>query len=83
VLRNQGWKVTHKRVESSLRGAGLEQSKERPRHSRLRLNEGSCIRLRPERRDHVWEFDFVSARSHDGLPLPALLVKDKWPRECL
>ncbi len=34
--------------------------KQRPR-GRLWLNDGSCIRLRPERRNHVWSYDFVEA----------------------
>ena len=39
--------------------------KQRPR-GRLWLNDGSCVRLRPERANHVWAYDFVSAMTHDG-----------------
>ncbi len=28
--------------------------------------DGSCVRLRPEHRNHVWSYDFVEARTHDG-----------------
>jgi putative transposase len=40
--------------------------KQRPR-GRLWLHDGSCIRLRPERANHVWSYDFVKAMTHDGL----------------
>ena len=32
----------------------------------LWLNDGSCIRLRAERADHTWSYDFVHCRTHDG-----------------
>jgi transposase InsO family protein len=31
----------------------------------------------------VWAYDFVSARTHDGLPLRLLVVVEEWTRECL
>ena len=54
-----------------------------PRRGRLWLNDGSCIPLRPERKDYVWAYDFVAAQTHDGLPLRLLVVVDEWTRECL
>ena len=47
------------------------------------LNDGSCVRLRPQHKDHVWAYDFVSARTHDGLPLRLLVIVDEFTRECL
>jgi putative transposase len=47
------------------------------------LNDGSCIRLRPERANHVWSYDFVSARTHDGRMLRLLVLIDEYARECL
>ena len=41
------------------------------------------MRLRPERKDHVWAYDFVHARTHDGRPLRLLVVVDEYTRECL
>jgi hypothetical protein len=32
----------------------------------LWLADGSCIRRRPERRNHVWSYDFVEGQTHDG-----------------
>ena len=73
MLRNEGWGVNHKRVERIWRLEGLKVPQKQPKRGRLWLNDGSCVRLRPERRDHVWAYDFVQGRTHDGraLPMPA------------
>ena len=55
--------------------------KQRPR--RLWLNDGSCIRLRPEHKDHVWSYDFVMARTSDGRAFRILNIIDEYSRECL
>jgi len=64
LLNNEkGWMVNHKRVERIWRREGLKVPKKQPKRSRLWLNDGSCIRLRPENRDHVWSYDFVIDRT--------------------
>ncbi len=45
--------------------------------------DGSCVRLRPEHRNHVWSYDFVEARTHDGRKVRLLNVIDEFTRECL
>jgi len=82
-LRNECWLVNHKRVERIWRCSGLKVPKKQPRRGRLWLNDGSCVRLRPEHKDHVWAYDFVSARTNEGLALRMLVVLDGWTRECL
>ncbi|HSR50161.1 MAG TPA: IS3 family transposase, partial [Acidobacteriota bacterium] len=47
------------------------------------LADGSCIRLRPSWRHHVWAYDFVQARTHDGRVFRMLTVIDEYSRECL
>ncbi len=54
-----------------------------PKKGRLWLNDGSCIRLRPERPNHVWSYDFVEARTHDGRKFRMLNLIDEFTRECL
>ena len=54
-----------------------------PKRGRLWLNDGSCVRLRPERKDHVWSYDFVQARTRDGRAFRMLNVIDEYTRECL
>jgi transposase InsO family protein len=83
MLRREGWRVNHKRVERIWREEGLKVPQKQPKRGRLWLNDGSCIRLRPERRNHVWAYDFVFDRTHDGRPLKILTVIDEYTRECL
>ena len=59
LLREAGWAVNVKRVERIWRREGLKVPQKQPKKSRLWLNDGSCIRLRPERPNHVWSYDFV------------------------
>lgn len=83
LLRRSGWRVNHKRVERIWRQEGLKVPKRQPKRGRLWLNDGSCVRLRPRWKDHVWSYDFVSARTSDGRPLRFLTVLDEYSRECL
>ena len=57
--------------------------KKQPKRGRVWLNDGSCIRLRPLYRHHVWSYDFVADRTHDGRPLRMLTVLDEYSRKCL
>ncbi len=66
MLRAEGWEVNHKRVERIWRQEGLKVPKKQPKQGRVWLNDGSCIRLRPLYRHHVWSYDFVADRTHDG-----------------
>ena len=50
-----------------------------PKKARLWLNDGSCIRLKPERRDHVWSYDFVHCRTDDGKVFRTLNILDHCP----
>jgi putative transposase len=80
---DKGWRVNHKRVERIWRREGLKVPKKQPKRGRLWLNDGSCIRLRPEHKDHVWSYDFVTARTADGRPFKMLTIIDEYTRECL
>ena len=59
LLKREGWRVNHKRVERIWRLEGLRVPKRQPKRGRLWLGDGSCIRLRPTHRDHVWSYDFI------------------------
>lgn len=83
MLRIEGWRVNHKRVERLWRREGLKVPKKQPKRGRLWLNDGSCVRLRPLWKDHVWAYDFVHDRTHDGRPLRLLTLVDEYTRECL
>ena len=83
MLRDDGWRVNHKRVERIWRQEGLKVPKRQPKRGRLWLNDSSCVRLRPTHRNHVWSYDFVSERTHDGRPLKIMTLIDEFSRECL
>ena len=83
LLRSAGWSVGHDRVERIWRREGLKVPKRQKPRGRLWLNNGSCMRLRPERTNHVWSYDFVSTRTHDGRTVRLLTLIDEYTRECL
>ena len=83
LLREAGWEVGKDRVQRIWRREGLKvPQKQRPR-GRLWLNDGSCVRLRPEHENHVWSYDFVRSSTHDGRMLRLLTLIDEYTRKCL
>ena len=83
LLNQSGWHVNHKRVERIWRREGLKVPRKQPKKGRLWLNDGSCVRLRPERRNHVWSYDFVQDRTHDGRIFRTLNIIDEFTKEAL
>jgi len=83
MLNLEGWQINHKKVERIWRREGLKVPKKQPKRGRLWLNDGSCIRLRPEYKDHVWSYDFMIARTADGRSFRILNIIDEYTRECL
>jgi putative transposase len=83
LLATEGWEVSHARVARIWRREGLKVPQKQPKRGRLYLNDGSCIRLRPEHRNHVWSYDFVADRTHDGRAYRMMTVIDEYTRECL
>ncbi len=83
LLQAEGWRVNHKRVERLWRQEGLKVPAKQPKRGRLWLNDGSCLRLKPEFLGHVWSYDFVVERTHDGRSFRILNVIDEYTRECL
>jgi putative transposase len=83
MLNLEGWHVNHKRIERLWRKEGLKVPAKQPKRGRLWLGDGSCIRRRAERPNHVWSYDFVHERTHDGRVLKILTLVDEFTRECL
>jgi len=83
MLRSQGWTVNAKRVHRIWRREGLKVPHKQPKRARLWLNDGSCMRLRAKRRNHVWSYDFVMDRTQDGRVIRMLTVIDEYTRQCL
>ena len=83
LLAREGWHVNHKRIERIWKQEGLKVPAKQPKRGRLWFNDGSCIRLKPLFKHHVWSYDFVADRTHDGRPLRILTLIDEYSRECL
>ena len=77
LLRSAGWSVNRNRVERIWRREGLKVPQRQPKRGRLWLNDGSCIRLRPEYQGHVWAYDFVEGRTHDSRKFRILTIIDE------
>lgn len=83
LLNTDGWNVNHKCVELIWRQEGLKVPRKQPKRKRLYLNDGSCIRLRPLYRNHVWSYDLVADRTSDSKALRFLNIMDEYSRESL
>lgn len=83
MLRSEGWMVNAKRVERIWRREGQKVPQKQPKRGSLWLNDGSCVRLRPEHSNHVWSYDFVEGRTHNGRKFRLLNIIDEFTPECL
>ena len=83
MLKKEGWQVNHKRVERIWRREGLKVPQKQPKRGRLWLNDSSCIRLRPQHKDHVWSYALMIVRTADGRAFRILNIIDEYTRECL
>ena len=83
LLRNAGCAVNRKRVERIWRREALKVPQRQPTRGSLWLADGSCIRLRPERANHFWAYNFVEDRMQEGRKFRMLSVVDVFTREAL
>ena len=83
MLNREGFSVNHKRVERVWREQGLKVAKKQKKRRRLWLGDGSCVRLRPEYRDHVWSYDILEDKTYNGKKFRILNIIDEYSRECL
>jgi len=83
MMRNSGVNINHKRVERIWREEGLKLPQKQIKKRRLWLTDGSCIRLRPEHRNHVWSYDFVEDKTYNGKKIRILNIIDEHTHECL
>ncbi|WP_405053715.1 IS3 family transposase [Sphingobium sp. SJ10-10] len=83
LLGHAGWQVSLSVVERIWRREGLKVPKRQPKRRRLWLGDGSCIRMRPQHRGHVWSYDFVEDQTRNGRKFRMLNIIDEFSRECL
>ena len=83
LLWQEGWQISQSRVERIWKQEGLKVPQKQPKRGRLWLNDGSCVRLRPLHRNHVWSWDFVMDRTDDGRAIKILTLIDGCTKEAL
>jgi putative transposase len=82
-LIQEGWQINRKRVQRLWREEGLRVPQRRRKRQRLGDSTVPASRLRAERPDHVWAFDFQFDQTADGHILKLLHVVDEFTREAL
>ena len=83
LMKNGGKVINYKRVERIWREEGLKVPQKQPKKGRLWLNDGSCVRLRPEYKNNVWSYDFIEDKTMNGKKIRWLNIIDEHSRECL
>ena len=81
LLRRAGMEVNLKRVQRLWRQEGLKVPKRQRKRARLGNSENGTQRLRAERVNHVWSYDFVMDQTEDGRRLKWLPICDEYSRE--
>ncbi len=69
-------------IQSAERPVSGEKTRQ-PKRRRLWLNDGPCVRVRPDRPNYVRAYDFVEDHTRDGLKFHTLNVVDKFTRKAL
>ena len=82
-LREEGWEVNRKRVQRIWREEGLRVPQRKRKRRRLGESTVPGERLRAERPNQVWAFDFQFDQTADGRALKLLNIVDEFTRESL
>jgi transposase InsO family protein len=83
LLRREGWELNPKRVHRLWKQEGLKVPGRRPRKRRRGDSANSSQRLRAERLNHVWSYDFLFDQTDDGGRLKWLPILDEYSREAI
>ena len=83
LLRIEGWRVNHKKVERLWREEGLKLPERHKKRRRLYHKDSSVIRLRPTHANHVWAIDFVHDKLSNGRSYKMPTVLDEYTRQAL
>jgi transposase InsO family protein len=75
--------VNVKKIYGLWRREGFKVPRKTRKKRRLGHSGNSCIRLKAERKDHVWAWNFIHDRTTRGRPLKWLGITDEYTRECL
>jgi transposase InsO family protein len=81
LLRRGGMEINAKRVQRLWRQEGLKVPRRQRKRQRLGSSEAGTQRLRAERVNQVWSYDFVFDQTEDGRRLKWLPICDEFSRE--
>ena len=81
LLRRAGMEINDKRVQRVWREEGLKVPRRQRQRQRLGNSESGTQRLKAERVNHVWSYDFVFDQTEDGRRLKWLPIGDEFSRE--
>ena len=83
LLIREGWALSLGRMQRLWRQEGLRVARKSRKRRRLGIAANGCTRLKAERRNHVWSYDFVMDRTEDTRRLKILTIVDEYTRENL
>lgn len=83
VLRREGRRINHKRVDRLCRIEGLRVPRKQRKRRRLGCSAHGVIRHRPQYKNHVWAWDFIFDADVRGRSLKWFSLIDEHTRECL
>lgn len=83
LLKQEGFRVNFKRVYRIWRQEGLKVPKKTRKKRSLGTGKNACHRLRAERINHVWSWDFIFDRTSSGQTLKWLTIVDEYTRRCI
>ena len=83
LLRIEGWRINHKKVERLWREEGLKLPERHKKRRRLYHRDSSVIRMRAIHANHVWAIDFVHDKLSNGRRYKMLTVLGEFTRQAL
>ena len=83
LLRLEGFRVSFKRVHRIWKAEGLKVRQKQKKKRGKGKSKHACHRLRAERMNHVWCWDFIFDRTTTGHSLKWLSIVDEYSRRCI
>jgi transposase InsO family protein len=83
LLRLEGFRVRFKRIQRIWRAEGLKVRRKPKKRRAKGQAKNACSRLRAQRANHIWCWDFIFDRTTNGQSLKWLSIVDESTRRCV